>query len=94
MLYAKIFTDYESSKSNLVHAPLKKPAGASAQLLTPQSLFCFAAMGMDDTEDLLTRRRRLNAGREFNVDQQRRRKSVDEDHLKQEIELSNQAAVF
>jgi hypothetical protein len=55
LLYAKIFTDYEQHSNE---TPVKRQTGYSAQLLTPQSLFCFA-FGMDDSEDLLARRRRL-----------------------------------
>lgn len=72
MLYAKIFTDYTSTKTtdcqiqqnktsgsnpiNTIMTPMKKPALASASLLTPQSLFCFA-LGASDSEDLLAKRR-------------------------------------
>ena len=59
MLYAKIFTDYESEMK--IPTSNKKPALASAHLLTPQSLFCFA-LGMDDSEDLLAKRRRGHRG--------------------------------
>lgn len=67
MLYAKIFTDYESQNNQKpAHlSGVKKPEQYSAQLLTPQSLFCFAHFGMDDYEDLIARRRRLNGNREF-----------------------------
>lgn len=62
MLYAKIFTDFEND-SNVT--PVKRQAGYSAQLLTPQSLFCFAYGARDDTEDLLAKRRRIMGNKEF-----------------------------
>ncbi len=81
MLYAKIFTDFEQD-SNIT--PVKKQTGYSAQLLTPQSLFCFA-LGRDDTEDLLARRRRVQ-GSEFEsakiLGAKIRRKSVHKDIAK------------
>lgn len=47
---------------------------------------------MDDAEDLIARRRRLIGNKEFNETTHRplvRRKSVNKDPTKQEIELTN-----
>lgn len=76
---------------------LKNKNGYSAQLLTPQSLFCFA-LGRDDSEDLMARRRRLTRNSEFESSKaladKIRRKSVTKNIAKQEIpviDLHNQA---